>query len=477
MQQRAPANLRQHLRRIVLRLGVLLSADLLAFALVRAFVRSLRDHMILGVGVAEWVAWLVPPGSMGGLQYASALVLGLLVTGNYGAGDGRRNARRLFAGCALATALPLWLTAWTQGLEPVLLQYAVATGLMWTVLLAERLGVDRAVARARPRERERLDTLFVGRGADCTRALGEPAFGAHGDYRRIGFIDTEHPPAPGAIGHVRDFPLLLAATWAQAVVICGVVSDEDFETIVETALTAGCEVLAVPRATRIAGVHPALVWRHGQALVELTAPGLKGWAVALKRGFDVCGAALGLVALSPLLGLVAILVRLESPGPVFFTQERVGRGGRRFRIIKFRTMVDGADARRAELLPLSLYGDAKLFKMPGDPRTTRLGRLLRRTSLDELPQLVNVLRGEMSLVGPRPPMVSEVAEYEARHYARFDVQPGITGPWQVAGRNEITDFERIVALETDYIRRWSFVTDLGILVKTVGVVLQMRGAH
>src|SRR5438445_13866738 len=115
-------------------------------------------------------------------------------------------------------------------------------------------------------------------------------------------------------------------------------------------------------------------------------------------------------------------------------------------IIKLRTMVDGAEAKREELLSQSVYGDARLFKMPSDPRVTRLGRWLRQTSLDELPQLVNVLRGNMSLVGPRPPLPSEVALYEAHHYARFDVKPGITGPWQVAGRNQITDFERVVAL-------------------------------
>src|SRR5438445_11872485 len=146
-------------------------------------------------------------------------------------------------------------------------------------------------------------------------------------------------------------------------------------------------------------------------------------------------------------------------------------------IIKLRTMVDGAEAKREELLSQSVYGDARLFKMPSDPRMTRLGRWLRQTSLDELPQRVNVLRGNMALVGPRPPLPSEVALYEAHHYARFDVKPGITGPWQVAGRNQITDFERVVALETEYIRTWSLFADLSILLRTVPAVLGMRGAH
>src|SRR5207237_7856491 len=155
---------------------------------------------------------------------------------------------------------------------------------------------------------------------------------------------------------------------------------------------------------------------------------------------------------------------------------RVGRGGRLFRIVKLRTMVNGAEKQRDELLCRSVYGDARLFKVRDDPRMTRIGAFLRRTSLDELPQLVNVLWGEMSLVGPRPPLPSEVALYEEHHYARFDVKPGITGPWQVAGRNQVTDFEQVVALETHYIREWSLFGDILILVRTCWVVLGMRGA-
>jgi lipopolysaccharide/colanic/teichoic acid biosynthesis glycosyltransferase len=140
-------------------------------------------------------------------------------------------------------------------------------------------------------------------------------------------------------------------------------------------------------------------------------------------------------------------------------------------------MVNGAEHRRDELLGRSVYSDPRLFKVHDDPRATRLGRWLRRSSLDELPQLVNVLRGEMSLVGPRPPLPSEVALYQEHHYARFGVTPGITGPWQVSGRNGVTDFERVIELETEYIRNWSFARDLWILLRTVPVVLGRRGAH
>jgi len=242
-------------------------------------------------------------------------------------------------------------------------------------------------------------------------------------------------------------------------------------------LTSGCKVLAVPRSIEIAGVEPKLVWRRDQPLVELTTPTLRGGQLIIKRAVDLIGASVGLIFAAPLLLLVAAFVKLDSRGPVLFRQNRVGRGGRLFKIFKFRTMVSDAEQHRDELLQQSIYSDRRLFKIVRDPRVTRIGAWLRRTSLDELPQLFNVWKGEMSLVGPRPPIPSEVDLYEAHHYARFDVKPGITGPWQVAGRNKITDFEQIVALETQYIRTWSLLGDISILFRTVGVVLWMRGAH
>jgi lipopolysaccharide/colanic/teichoic acid biosynthesis glycosyltransferase len=162
---------------------------------------------------------------------------------------------------------------------------------------------------------------------------------------------------------------------------------------------------------------------------------------------------------------------------VFFRQVRVGLGGRAFSIAKFRTMRVGADDEVTQLRAQSIYSDGRLFKVREDPRVTRLGRWLRRTSLDELPQLLNVLRGDMALVGPRPPVASEVELYEEHHYARFDVKPGMTGPWQVSGRNEISDFEEVVKLETQYIREWTLLSDIVILARTVRAVFGMRGAH
>jgi exopolysaccharide biosynthesis polyprenyl glycosylphosphotransferase len=285
------------------------------------------------------------------------------------------------------------------------------------------------------------------------------------------------PPAPSALGHIVDFASVIHETSAEAIVVCGYLSDARFHDVVDAALTAGCKVLSVPRSIAVAAVEPALVWRSNQPLVELTTPTLRGGQLIVKRVVDLIGASVGLVVMAPVMLLVAALVKLDSDGPVFFWQNRVGRGGRLFKIFKFRTMVAGADERREELFEKSIYPDRRLFKIVGDPRITRLGAWLRRTSLDELPQLFNVLKGEMSLVGPRPPIPSEVDLYEAHHYARFDVNPGITGPWQVNGRNSITDFERVVELETSYIRNWSLAGDVVIMLRTIPVVLRMCGAH
>jgi lipopolysaccharide/colanic/teichoic acid biosynthesis glycosyltransferase len=178
-----------------------------------------------------------------------------------------------------------------------------------------------------------------------------------------------------------------------------------------------------------------------------------------------------------LLLIVAILIKLDSRGPVFFVQERLGLGGRVFRLVKFRTMRDGADAQKERLAHLNRTGDPRLFKIPNDPRVTRVGRWLRRWSIDELPQLWNVLKGDMSLVGPRPFPVSDLAGYQDHHFLRLTMRPGITGLWQVAGRSDIVDFEEVVRLDRQYVERWSPWLDLVILARTVPAVLRRKGAY
>ena len=199
------------------------------------------------------------------------------------------------------------------------------------------------------------------------------------------------------------------------------------------------------------------------------------WVPSLgKRVFDLLGATLALLLLAPLMGIVALWIKFDSPGPVFFRQQRVGRHGRRFNMLKFRTMVVDAEARKESLAALNEQS-GPVFKIKHDPRITPLGRFLRRYSIDELPQFINVLRGDMSIVGPRPPVPSEVARYEAWQRRRLSVLPGITCVWQVSGRNEIS-FEEWMYLDMRYIDHWSLSEDIKLILKTVPVVVTGRGA-
>ena len=477
LQQRASSNIRRHLVRGARRFFVLVVADLASFYVMRELVRAVRDYAVLGGSVADRVQDVVPTGILNGWQYAAALFAGLLLTGNYGRGDRRRDARRLFLGCALATALPLWMTIWTRGLEPVLVQYGLVTALVWAGLVAERMTVDRLAGWIRPPERDRLDALFIGPGPECLSAIESPAFTSGVEYRPIGFVDSHRPPMVGAMGHISDFSLLLAASGAQVVVVCGYMTDKQFQEIVDTALAAGCQLLSVPRSVKIAGVQPKTVWRRGQPLVELTAPSLKGWQFAIKRVVDVVGSVAGLMVAGPLMLGIAIAVTFDSAGPVFFCQDRMGFGGRRFRMVKFRTMRDGADREKQGLAHLNHTGDSRLFKIPNDPRVTALGARLRRWSLDELPQLWNVLTGDMSLVGPRPFFEADLRTYEDHHCRRLGAKPGITGLWQVKGRSSVVDFEEVVRLDREYIEDWSLWLDLEILALTIPAVVRRTGAY
>lgn len=197
------------------------------------------------------------------------------------------------------------------------------------------------------------------------------------------------------------------------------------------------------------------------------------FGLLVKRLFDIIFSSAVLVALSPVLLAVAVAVKLDSPGPIFYSSDRIGKKGVVFRCIKFRTMVRDADNRRAELMHMN-ERDGVLFKVTNDPRVTRLGRFLRRYSLDELPQFINVFKGDMSVVGPRPPIGSEVKQYNLNHLRRLDVMPGITGLWQVQGRQD-SSFASYISLDVYYIDNWSLWLDFKIIMRTIGVVFAGTG--
>ncbi len=283
----------------------------------------------------------------------------------------------------------------------------------------------------------------------------------------------------------------------------GVPVDGDLDSVVEVLRRRGAEAVAVTSASETAAVYlRKLSWQlEGSGIELLVSPGLievagprlhirpfvglpllaieepvfSGWKRVLKGALDRLGAAVGIVLVAPVLLAIALAVRLSSPGPVLYRQERVGAHGQRYTMLKFRSMVDGADDRLQEVLDLNEH-DGVLFKIRKDPRVTSVGRWLRRFSLDELPQLFNVLGGTMSLVGPRPPLPAEVERYDTSIRRRLLVKPGLTGLWQISGRSDLS-WEESVRLDLRYVENWSLALDLLILWKTVWAVVRSRGAY
>ncbi|WP_307807465.1 sugar transferase [Naasia sp. SYSU D00948] len=235
------------------------------------------------------------------------------------------------------------------------------------------------------------------------------------------------------------------------------------------------KLVLAPSITDVAGSRVHLRPVNGLPLLHVETPQYEGPQRVAKRIFDVVVAALLLLALLPLLVAIAVLVKREDRGPVFYSQERVGRDGTTFRILKFRSMYMDADARRAELLE-KMAGERRLFKMADDPRVTPIGRVLRRYSLDELPQLINVLRGDMSLVGPRPALPEEVSDYNSKERRRLVVTPGMSGLWQVSGRSNL-GWDDGIRLDLYYADNWSMTGDLVILWRTAKAVLRPDGAY
>ncbi|MBD2101547.1 sugar transferase [Leptolyngbya sp. FACHB-261] len=240
---------------------------------------------------------------------------------------------------------------------------------------------------------------------------------------------------------------------------------------------AGIRLRLVPTSLVMLHRRGAAEVFAGLPTVRVEMPVLGGLDYGLKRLLDQLCAFLAVILLAPLFLVVAVAIRLDSPGSIFFCQERVGLKGQSFQMWKFRTMLPNAASLQAQLEARNESGDGVLFKIKNDPRVTRLGRFLRRTSLDELPQLFNVLLGQMSLVGPRPLPVRDVERFESWHHTRHQVLPGITGLWQVSGRSDLDDFNDVARLDLFYIDNWSLNLDLDILVETVRIVLFGKGAY
>ena len=463
----------RHLRRSVLRLSVLLLTDVGVFLLLRASLRALRGSSSL----AGTLQSLTPEGFLGGWQFGVALLVGLSVSGAYGRNGAWRDWDRISKGVLLGTALGLWASLWEGSILVVVFQGAVVVLAFTAALGSARTVLGSLQARFPWADSYQERAVLVGSIDDPeSQRIREKLLSGNG-FGCIGWIypGTSLPSGQYLCSTNEMYPLLSEGR-IDTVVLTGQLAGPVFSKVVEAANHAGCRLLSVSRYEDPGSYRPRLVWLNDLPLTELTFPALHAKDALLKRLLDVVGSSLGLLALAPVFGLLAVLIKVNSRGPVFFRQQRVGFGGRGFDIFKFRSMKLGAEGELAGLRDRSVYSDPRLFKVPDDPRITSVGRFLRRNSLDELPQLINVLKGDMSLVGPRPPIPDEVSLYEAHHYQRLNVKPGMTGPWQVAGRNEITDFEEVVRLEREYIDQWSFWLDFRILLRTIPAVLMRRGA-
>ena len=341
-----------------------------------------------------------------------------------------------------------------------------------------------AVVRSSGARRRTLSVLVLGSGERARRIAANLERAARGRTKVYGFLDDD--PAAADLRVLGDRYLgrldalsQIAAHNAVDWVVFGL--PRRFLAHDSTANAIGlCETLGIDLTIPVDlfDTRAASVVRHDVAGLPAISFSVHGrhplWQFALKRALDISGALAALLITLPVWLVVAIAIKLDSPGPIFFVQPRCGRYGRTFSFLKFRTMVTDAEARKPELRSQN-EKSGPVFKMQRDPRVTRVGRLLRKYSIDELPQLVNVLMGDMSLVGPRPPVPAEVEKYELDHRGRLSMRPGITCLWQVSGRNEI-EFEDWVKLDIEYVERWSLWLDLQILLATFPAVLSGRGA-
>jgi exopolysaccharide biosynthesis polyprenyl glycosylphosphotransferase len=343
----------------------------------------------------------------------------------------------------------------------------------------------------RSREINLIPTLVVGRGPEaalCIKEMRErPSLG----YRVIGVVDvgpseSTHYEGIPVVSHLEGLPEAICDSLANEVIIADphLNSDLLFDVMIRVGRVRAIEfrvapslINCLPRKTEIDQIGPL-------PMIRLFREPLSNASRVLKRTCDLAISALAIIVLLPLWLLISILIKLDSKGPVFYTQERVGMDGRLFLLYKFRTMEAGADPelhREYQRRFIAGRADANLgnphkptYKLLADPRITRVGRWLRRMSLDEVPQLLNVLRGEMSVVGPRPPIPYEVEAYALWHRKRLDMKPGLTGLWQVSGRNRLP-FEEMVRLDLYYIENWSLLLDLKIILRTVFVMLGGEG--
>jgi len=386
--------------------------------------------------------------------------------------------RRIILAVSLALTGLVTLSFWSQAsFSRSWLAVSWALGLI--LALGSRRVWHYWIGRARSQGRLSFSTLIVGTNEEAAHladVMGRPAFG----FKAIGVVTTKSAAAPSSqlpvMGSVGDLRELIRETGAECVFVASsAMSPEEMGHVAKAVRLAGVEVRITATMPEVLASRLTVQPLGGLTALSLRPVRLTGTQVIGKRAFDLAVAGVGTLLLSPIFLGIAVAIKITSPGPVFFRQRRVGHRGRPFTILKFRTMQVGADQMIDELR--ERHGVENLmFKLKDDPRVTAVGRFLRKVSLDELPQLINVVKGEMSLVGPRPPLPEEVTKYADWQFDRLEVPPGITGLWQVSGRSELS-FDDCVRLDLFYIENWSIAYDLYILAKTLPALLSFRGAY
>jgi exopolysaccharide biosynthesis polyprenyl glycosylphosphotransferase len=372
----------------------------------------------------------------------------------------------------LATGIALLYLYLADGVVPVAVvlsagAFDLAALIGWRAIRAKL--IDRRVARGRGMR----NVLILGAGRvgrslahylENNRPLG---------YTVMGFLDEELKDDPRVLGTVDDLRKLARTKFVDEVLITIPSKRDLVKRVVTEAEEYNLRVRVVPELFDGLGLQAPIDYLGRFPLLELYRQPIPEAGLLAKRAVDIVAAAMGILLTSPLLAFLAVLVKLNSPGPVFYKSRRVGKKGRQFVCYKFRSMIADADLKKAELRKKN-YRQGPTFKIDNDPRITSVGKFLRKYSLDELPQLWNILRGDMSLVGPRPHPLDDFALYDPEHMVRLHVKPGLTGLWQVMARRD-PSFEKNMELDLEYIENWTLMLDFKILLRTIPAVMQGHG--
>jgi exopolysaccharide biosynthesis polyprenyl glycosylphosphotransferase len=397
-------------------------------------------------------------------------------------GSGGEEFRRV-ARAGLVLLAVLGFVSYAAELELSRALVVLAVPALTVVTSVERYVSRRFVQRQRQRGRCLKRVVVVGRGGAVLELVERLRRSQYAGLDVVAVCVTPDDRSRVAaavdlpVAGLQDVLATAALTSADAVAVTSAseTASQYLRTLSWQLEGSGLELLVAPGLVEVAGPRLHIRPFDGLPLLSVEQPRFTGWRRVVKDGLDRSAALAALVLLLPVFGLIALAVRQSGPGPVFYRQERVGLGGARFTMLKFRSMVPGADQQVAGLSDGN-DSDGLLFKMRADPRVTPVGRWLRRLSLDELPQLVNVLRGDMSLVGPRPPLPTEVARYDTSVSRRLLVKPGLTGLWQISGRSDLP-WEEAVRLDLRYVENWSLAMDVSILWRTARAVVSASGAY